>query len=170
MLRGPSSSARRSLHQTGCHTDGATLYARIGFVPECTLTRWEHHGSTLVVEPAPDRDSPTGPKNGGSAILCLDTQCLGVSRSIIANPWRPSSRRAPGLRKRRLHPRLRHVEKRSPAPVILDQLRPPAWVNPLARCLLSGHGDQPDLLGRARISNEPASRLARRLGSLSFAR
>jgi predicted N-acetyltransferase YhbS len=58
---------------------GKPLYARIGFVPEWTLTRWEHHGSALIFEPVPDQIHPLTEKHWPD-ILHLDTQVFGVSR------------------------------------------------------------------------------------------
>jgi predicted N-acetyltransferase YhbS len=141
---------------------GQPLYARIGFVPEWTLTRWEHHGSPLVVEPAPDCIHPPAEKQW-PAILALDTQVFGVHRGPLLHSLAANSRRALvyesggsilgfGM--------LRNGARASYLGPIIAQ---PGVGEVLAHCLLSGHGDQPIFWDIPDL-NQPASRLARRLG------
>ena len=141
---------------------GQPLYARLGFVPEWTLTRWEHHGSPLEVEPAPDSIHPPAERHW-PAILALDTQVFGVPRCPLLQSLAANSRRALvyesggsilgfGI--------LRNGARASYLGPIAAQA---GMGEMLARCLLSGHSEQP-IFWDVPDLNEPAFRLARQLG------
>jgi hypothetical protein len=141
---------------------GQPLYARIGFVPEWTLTRWEYHGSPFVVEPVPGFIQPPTEKHW-PAILALDTQVFGVSRGPLLQSLAANSRRVLvyesgdsilGFGMLRNGARANYL-----GPIVAQ----PAVGELLVRCLLSGHGDQP-IFWDAPDLNQPASRLARQLG------
>jgi predicted N-acetyltransferase YhbS len=141
---------------------GQPLYARIGFVPEWTLARWEYRGSPMAVQPASECIQPLAGKHW-PAILALDAQALGVPRGRLLRSLAAASRRA-------------LVYERGGSILGFGMLRDGALASclgpvvagfqageRLARCLLSGQGDRPvfwDIPDR----NEGASLLARQLG------
>jgi GNAT superfamily N-acetyltransferase len=141
---------------------GQPLYARIGFVPEWTLTRWEHHGSPLGVEPGPDCVQPPAEEHW-PAILGLDAQVFGVPRGPLLRSMAASSRRA-------------LVYESGGSILGFGMLRNGAgasYLGPIAaqtgvgellvHALLSGHGDQP-ICWDVPDLNQPASGLARQIG------
>ncbi len=146
---------------------GQPLYAGAGFVPEWPLTRWEHRGSPLILEPAPGHVySPT--EKHWPAILGLDTQVFGVFRGPLLRSLATNSRRVlvyesggaiRGFGMLRNGARAGYL-----GPIVAE----PGMGEPLVRSLLSGHGDQPVFWDIPHL-NEPASSLARQLG-FSFAR
>lgn len=141
---------------------GKPLYARIGFVPEWTLTRWEHSGSALEVEPAPDFIHAPA-ENDWPGILALDAQAFGVYRGTLLHSLAAGSRRVLihesggsilGFGMLRRGARAAYLGPVVARPGIGEQL---------ARCLLSGRDDQP-VFWDIPDQNQPASDLARRLG------
>jgi len=146
---------------------GKPLYARIGFVPEWTLTRWEHYGSPLILEPVPDRVHPPAEEHW-PAILALDTRVFGVSRGPLLRSLATNSRRVlvyesggsiGGFGMLRNGARASYL-----GPIVAE----PGMGELLVRSLLSGHGDQPIFWDIPDL-NKPASNLARQLG-FSFLR
>jgi predicted N-acetyltransferase YhbS len=141
---------------------GRPLYARIGFVPEWTLTRWEHHGSPFAIEPASDSIQSLSERHW-PAVLDLDAKAFGVPRGPLLQSIANDSQRT--------------LVFESGGAVLAfgmlcdgacaDYLGPvSARTEPgerLVRCLLSGHDGQPVFWDIPDL-NEPASRLARRLG------
>lgn len=141
---------------------GKPLYARIGFVPEWTLTRWEHQGSTLGIEPTPDFIRAPAEKHW-PAILDLDAQVCKVRRGPLLQSLAANSRRVLihesggsilGFGMLRGGPRAAYLGPMVAQLGVGEQL---------VRCLLSGHGDQPIFWDIPDL-NQPASDLARQLG------
>jgi GNAT superfamily N-acetyltransferase len=141
---------------------GKPLYEQVGFVPEWTLTRWEHQGSPLGVEPAPDFIQAPVEKDW-PGILALDVQACGVSRRPLLQSLAACSRRVlvhksgdsiPGFGMLRAGARAAYL-----GPVVAR----PGTGDQLARCLLSGHDDQP-IFWDIPDMNQSASDLARGLG------
>jgi GNAT superfamily N-acetyltransferase len=146
---------------------GQPLYARIGFVPEWTLTRWGHRGSPLVAGPAPDCTEPLGEKHW-TAVLALDARVFGVPRGPLLQSLAAGSRRALVYESNGSILGFGMLRNGAHASYLGPITGRPEVGEVLVRSLLSGHGDQqifwdvPDL-------NEPASRLARQVG-FSFVR
>jgi GNAT superfamily N-acetyltransferase len=141
---------------------GKPLYARIGFVPEWTLTRWEHQGPPLGIEPTPDFIHAPAEKDW-RGILALDTRSCGVHRGPLLRSLAADSRRLLvyenggsilGFGMLRTGARADYLGPMAVKPGIGEEL---------ARCLLSGHDDQP-IFWDIPDMNQPASDLARRLG------
>jgi len=145
---------------------GQPLYARIGFVPEWTLTRWEHHGSPLAVEPVPDCIQPPTEKHW-QAILALDTQLCGAPRGPLLRSMAASSRRAMVYHSGGSVLGFGMLRNGARAGYLGPIAAQPGMGELLVRCLLSGHGDQP-IFWDVPDPNQPASRLARQLGFTSL--
>jgi len=146
---------------------GQPLYARIGFVPEWTLTRWELHGSPLGVEPVPDCIQPPAEKHW-PAILGLDTQVFGVPRGPLLRSMAADSQRALVYENDGSTLGFGMLRNGALASYLGPIVAQPGVGDLLARCLLSGHTDQPIFWDIPDL-NESASRLARQLG-FSFVR
>jgi len=146
---------------------GQPLYARIGFVPEWTLTRWEHDGSRLEVEPRQDCILPPTEKHW-PAIVALDTQVSGVPRGPLLQSLAAESRRALVYESRGSVMGFGMLRNGARASYLGPIAVRPEVGEVLVRSLLSGHDDQPVFWDVPDL-NEPASDLARRLG-FSFAR
>jgi GNAT superfamily N-acetyltransferase len=141
---------------------GQPLYGGIGFVPEWTLTRWEHPGSPVILEPVPDNVYPPAEKHW-PAILSLDAQVFGVSRGPLLRSLATDSRRVliyesggsiQGFGMLRNGARAGYL-----GPIVAD----PGMGETLVRSLLSGYSDQPIFWDIPDL-NEPAWSLARQLG------
>jgi GNAT superfamily N-acetyltransferase len=141
---------------------GQPLYARIGFVPEWTLTRWEHQGSPSGVEPAPDSIHPPGEEHW-PAILALDAQVCGVYRGPLLHSLAANSRRVLIHESGGSILGFGMLRRGARADYFGPMVAQPGMGEQLARCLLSGHGDQPIFWDIPDL-NQPASDLARRLG------
>ncbi|MEW6664635.1 MAG: GNAT family N-acetyltransferase [Thermodesulfobacteriota bacterium] len=141
---------------------GQPLYAGMGFLPEWTITRWEHRGSPLPIEQASACIQPLADRHW-QAIQALDTPIFGAQRDRLLQSLAAKSQRP-------------LVYERGDSVLALGMLRRKATVDylgpiaafpgtgePLVRCLLSGHNDQP-IYWDIPDQNEPASRLARELG------
>lgn len=146
---------------------GRPLYAGIGFVPEWTLTRWEHSGSPCILQPLPDHIHSPSEKEW-PAILTLDTQAFGVSRGTLLRSLATTSPRVlvcesggsmRGFGMLRSGARAGYL-----GPVVADA----GTGEVLVRALLSGPCDGPIFWDIPDL-NKPASSLARRLG-FSFVR
>jgi predicted N-acetyltransferase YhbS len=141
---------------------GQPLYTRIGFVPEWTLTRWEHHGSPLVVEPAPDCIKTIAEKHW-PAIVALDTRVFGAHRGSLLHSLALSSRRALVYESRGSIMGFGMLRNGARAGYLGPIVARTETGQVLVRCLVSGNDngpifwDVPDL-------NQPASLLARQLG------
>jgi len=138
------------------------LYARIGFVPEWTLTRWEHQGSPLGVESKPGLIHSPAEKDW-PAILTLDTQVCGVYRGPLLRSLAADSRRVLIYESGGSILGFGMLRRGARADYFGPMAAHPGIGEPLARCLLSGHDDQPIYWDIPDL-NQPASDLARRLG------
>jgi GNAT superfamily N-acetyltransferase len=141
---------------------GKPLYAGIGFVPEWTLTRWEHQGSPLGIEPAPDFIHPPAEKDW-PAILALDTQACGVHRGPLLRSLAADSRRVLIHESGGSILGFGMLRRGARADYLGPMVAQPGMGEQMARCLLSGQGDQPIFWDIPDL-NQPASDLARRLG------
>jgi GNAT superfamily N-acetyltransferase len=72
---------------------GQPLYARIGFVAEWTLTRWERRGSPCTAEPPPGPIQPLVERHW-PAVSDLDTPVFGADRGHVLKSLAADSRRA----------------------------------------------------------------------------
>jgi GNAT superfamily N-acetyltransferase len=141
---------------------GQPLYARIGFVPEWALTRWEHRGSPVGGEPAQDSIHPPAEKHW-PAILALDTQVFGVHRGPLLRSLAADSRQVLVYENNGSIPGFAMLRSGACADYFGPMVAHPGIGEQLARCLLSGHDDRPVFWDIPDL-NEPASDLARRLG------
>jgi GNAT superfamily N-acetyltransferase len=141
---------------------GRPLYARIGFIPEWTLTRWEHHGSPLALEPAADCVHPPAEKHW-PAILDLDARVFGVPRGPLLRSLAASSRRALVYESGDSIRGFGMLRTGACAGYLGPIEAQPGMGELLVRSLLSGHGDQPIFWDTPDL-NERASGLARQLG------
>jgi GNAT superfamily N-acetyltransferase len=141
---------------------GKPLYARIGFVPEWTLTRWEHQGSPLGIEPTPDFIHAPAEKDW-PGILALDTQSCGVYRGPLLRSLAADSRRLLVYESEGSILGFGMLRRGARADYLGPVVARPGMGEPLVRCLLSGHDDQP-IFWDIPDMNQPASDLARRLG------
>jgi GNAT superfamily N-acetyltransferase len=141
---------------------GKPLYAGIGFVSEWTLTRWEHQGSPLGVEPAPDSIHPPEEKDW-PAILALDTQVCGVYRGSLLHSLAADSQGVLICERGGSILGFGMLRRGARADYFGPMVVHPGIGEQLARCLLSGHDDRPVFWDIPDL-NEPASDLARRLG------
>ena len=141
---------------------GQPLYAGIGFIPEWTLTRWEHRDSPIMLGPVPEKFHPPAEKDWPS-IVSLDTQVFGVSRGPLLRSLAANSRRGfvcesggsiKGFGILRNGARASYL-----GPIVAD----PGMGETLVRSLLSGHSEQP-IFWDIPDMNEPATSLARQLG------
>ncbi|PKN67147.1 MAG: hypothetical protein CVU57_04140 [Deltaproteobacteria bacterium HGW-Deltaproteobacteria-15] len=60
---------------------GLPVYTHIGFLPECTLTRWEHQG--LLPDAEPSSSVQTLSEKHWPGVLALDSQTMGISRAFL---------------------------------------------------------------------------------------
>jgi predicted N-acetyltransferase YhbS len=141
---------------------GKPLYARTGFVPEWTLTRWEHQGSPSGVESKPGLLHPPAEKDW-PAILALDTQACGVYRGPLLRSLAADSQRVLIYESEGSILGFGMLRRGARADYFGPMVAHPGIGEPLARCLLSGHDDQPIHWDIPDL-NQPASDLARRLG------
>lgn len=140
---------------------GQPLYARNGFLPEWTLTRWEHRGSPRVDEAVSNFIRPPAERHW-QAISDLDTPFFGVDRGHVLKSLAAGSNRALIFES---GPVLGFGMLRTGARA--DYLGPitalPEAGEPLVRRLLAGH-DGRHLFWDIPDWNEEASNLARALG------
>lgn len=141
---------------------GKPLYARIGFVPEWTLTRWEYEGLPPRFEPAPGSIHPPAEKDW-PAILALDAQVCGVHRGPLLRSMAAGSRRVLIYESGSSILGFGMLRRGTRADYLGPLAARPAIGEPLARCMLSGYGAQPIFWDIPDL-NEPASDLARQLG------
>lgn len=141
---------------------GQPLYSRIGFVPEWTLTRWEHRGSPLGAEPAQDSIHPPAEKHW-PAILALDTQVCGVYRGPLLQSLAADSQRVLIYESGGSIMGFGMLRGGARADYLGPMVTRPGIGEQLARCLLSGHDDQPVFWDIPDL-NRPAADLARQLG------
>jgi predicted N-acetyltransferase YhbS len=141
---------------------GQPIYARIGFVPEWSITRWEHHGSPLAAEPAPECIHPLAEKYW-PPILAMDTQVFGGPRERLLRFLAAESRRTLVYESGGCILGFGMLRNGARAGYLGPIVAQPATRELLARSLLSGQGDQP-IFWDIPDPNEPASRLARQLG------
>jgi GNAT superfamily N-acetyltransferase len=71
---------------------GQPIYNHIGFLPECTLTRWEHHGPLPGAEPSSSIQILT--EKHWPAVLALDFQNVGIPRASLLRSLAGTSLRA----------------------------------------------------------------------------
>jgi GNAT superfamily N-acetyltransferase len=141
---------------------GKPLYEQIGFVPEWALTRWEHPGSPLGVEPAPDFIHAPVEKDW-PGILALDAEACGVSRGPLLHSLAASSRRVLIHQSEGSILGFGMLRAGACAAYLGPMVARPGMGEQLARCLLSGRDDQP-IFWDIPDMNQSASDLARRLG------
>ena len=141
---------------------GQPLYARIGFVPEWTLTRLEHQGSPLGVE-APQYSIHPPAEEHWQAILALDTQACGVHRGPLLRSLAADSRRVLVYESRGSILGFGMLRRGARADYLGPMAARPGIGEQLAQCMLSGHDDQPIFWDIPDL-NKPASDLAQRLG------
>lgn len=141
---------------------GKPLYARIGFIPEWTLTRWEHQGSTLGIEPTQDFIHPPAEKDW-PAIVALDTRGAGAPRHSLLTSLATNSRQVLVYESEGSILGFGMLRRGARADYFGPMVAQPDIGEKLARCLLSGHGDQP-IFWDTPDPNQPASDLARQLG------
>jgi predicted N-acetyltransferase YhbS len=146
---------------------GQPLYAGIGFVPEWTLTRWEHYGSPLILEQVPDRVHPPAEEHW-PAILALDTQVFGVCRGPLLRSLATSSRRVLVCEDGASISGFGMLRNGARASYLGPVVAKPGTGQLLVHSLLSGQTDQPVFWDIPDL-NKPASTLARQLG-FSFLR
>jgi GNAT superfamily N-acetyltransferase len=141
---------------------GRPLYAGIGFVPEWTLTRWEHRGSPSIFDPLPNHVHPPGEKEW-PAILALDTEAFGVSRGPLLRSLASSSRRVLVYERGGSIGGFGMLRNGARASYLGPVVAGTGTGEVLVRSLLSGQRDRPIFWDIPDL-NKPASRLARRLG------
>lgn len=141
---------------------GKPLYEQIGFVPEWTLTRWEHNGSALEIEPVPDCIRSLAEEDW-NAIVDLDAQVVGVPRRELLTSLAATSRRVLVCESKGSLTGLCILRSGARADYLGPMVARPGIGEQLALCLLSSHDDQPIFWDIPDL-NQPASDLARRLG------
>lgn len=146
---------------------GRPMYAGVGFVPEWTLTRWEHHGSALILEPVPDQIQPLTEKHWPD-IVCLDTRVFGASRGQLLQSLANNSRRALVYESGGFIRGFGILRSGAQADYLGPIVAEPGIGRSLVHSLLSGHGDQPIFWDIPDL-NERALIQARELG-FSFLR
>jgi GNAT superfamily N-acetyltransferase len=141
---------------------GKPLYTRMGFVPEWTLTRWQHQGSTVGIEPVPDFVH-TPAEEDWPGILALDNQACGVSRGPLLRSLAADSGRLLSYKNNGSVLGFGMLRRGARADYLGPMATRPGIGEELALCLLSEHGEEPIYWDIPDL-NRPASDLARRLG------